>query len=775
VYDGKREQAGVLNYQDLLMRAAALLRSNPDVRRYFRSRFTHLLVDEFQDTDPSQAEVMLLLTATDPEETDWEACRPVAGSLFVVGDPKQSIYRFRRADIVTYTKVRDIIDRDGNGIVTLQANFRSRPELIEWVNRVFGSQKGFPDQPTPYAPAYVSLEAGAPAPGPDDAQAVMRLDLPKNLDKDEIIAYETDLVARTIRRTVERSRARDTTDDARTRAEPGASFSDFMVITRNTHRLGAYAARLQEYDVPHRVVGGNALNLSGELDMLAACLDATINPDNPVALVRVLRGPLFGISDAQLYAFKRLGGEFNFQTPGRADMDHDLIKPIAEAYERLGNFHAWLKTLPPVSAIRRMTMDLGLPVPAGLQRGGNGHAGSLMKAIELIGEKSRGAWSLSKLVELVTGLSTGLEKHDTLPALERGEPSVMVMNLHKVKGLEAPLVFLADANGGAGGHKVTLHVDRSRGPGHGYMAMTRPTTGFHADVIATPRGWKTWEEKEKKFAEAEEIRLMYVAATRAGAGLTITQRHSYNNRNPWRFFEADVKDAPGVPDPGEVQPREAEALTISPEDVAGAQKLIRQGWQTVTTPTYGVAGAKALTGKPEARFSVVEEHGTLWGTAIHRLLEAAPSSDDTQLHALARSVWEDLQLSPDLIHQAMETVRSVLASDLWARASAASRVLTETPFQTMVTESSDSEAHQEILMRGVIDLAFCENGSWVIVDYKTDRRPRGEIASLTEQYADQVMRYADAWRSLTNEPVHEAGLFFTHHREYVPVRKGHVG
>ncbi|HID24120.1 MAG TPA: hypothetical protein EYP14_17200, partial [Planctomycetaceae bacterium] len=135
-YDRLREQLGVMNFQDLLMRAALLLREHPHVRRYFSRRYTHLLVDEFQDTDPIQAEVMLLLTATELNERDWTRCRPRPGSLFVVGDPKQSIYRFRRADIVTYNRVREIIERYGQ-VVQLSANFRSTAEMRDWVNSHF--------------------------------------------------------------------------------------------------------------------------------------------------------------------------------------------------------------------------------------------------------------------------------------------------------------------------------------------------------------------------------------------------------------------------------------------------------------------------------------------------------------------------------------------------------------------------------------------------------------------------------------------------------------
>ena len=158
IYDRLRRDAGLLNFQDLLLAAARLLRENPAIRTYFRKRFTHLLIDEFQDTDPIQAEVMMLLAADDPTETDWRRCRPVSGSLFVVGDPKQSIYRFRRADIVTYNEVKRIIEETGGEVVSLTANFRATAPLVEWVNSTFSDR--FPAAATEVAPAYSPLQVG---------------------------------------------------------------------------------------------------------------------------------------------------------------------------------------------------------------------------------------------------------------------------------------------------------------------------------------------------------------------------------------------------------------------------------------------------------------------------------------------------------------------------------------------------------------------------------------------------------------------------------------
>ena len=104
-YERLKAREGAMDFLDLLLRARDLVRGNAVVRRHFQRRFTRIFVDEFQDTDPLQAELLLLLAADDPDETRWESVTPVPGKLFIVGDPKQSIYRFRRADVDTYMRV----------------------------------------------------------------------------------------------------------------------------------------------------------------------------------------------------------------------------------------------------------------------------------------------------------------------------------------------------------------------------------------------------------------------------------------------------------------------------------------------------------------------------------------------------------------------------------------------------------------------------------------------------------------------------------------------
>jgi ATP-dependent helicase/nuclease subunit A len=116
-----------------------------------------VLVDEFQDTDPIQAEVLLYLTGRDTSERDWQKLEPLPGSLFVVGDPKQSIYRFRRADIQTYETVSRILQASGGEVLRLSTNFRSTEGICTWANGVF--ERIFPERATASQAAHVALHA----------------------------------------------------------------------------------------------------------------------------------------------------------------------------------------------------------------------------------------------------------------------------------------------------------------------------------------------------------------------------------------------------------------------------------------------------------------------------------------------------------------------------------------------------------------------------------------------------------------------------------------
>lgn len=831
LYDRLRQERGLLNYQDLLVRAARMLRENPHVRAYFGKRIRFLLVDEFQDTDPVQAEVILLLTATDPGEKNWRRCEPRPGSLFVVGDPKQSIYRFRRADIVTYNEVKDILTRSGWGgkgkkkkcgrVVCLSANFRSHPSLIDWVNRVFepkpaepssGPEPGgidpeedafewFPAEASEYSPAYVPLRPGRSAFWPGNLTGVFVLTIPEGHSlKDDAREYEADRIARTIRYALDSgltvSRPRKNSPER----EPGPSEaercavepSDFLIVTMKKEALSRFARKLAEYGIPHRVTGGSALNEVRELRLLHSCLRSVLWPDDPVALVGVLRSELFGVSDEELYCFRKAGGRFDFRESVPQDLAHEksgeTFEAFRDAFERLRRYRGWMSRLPAVSAVERISGDLGLAALAAAGPVGDLQAGSLGKAIEMLRNLDRSKWTAVDLVEFLGGLVEQVETYDVVPALSESPGAVRVMNLHKVKGLEATVVFLADP-WGAWEHPVDLHVDRAGERVRGYLAVTcGKRGGFGRTVLAQPEGWEEHARREKRFLDAEALRLRYVAATRAGSALIVTRNLKKARHSPWAPFAAFLTACPELPEPepGSVKIVSPRPLVLSREEAARAVTEIADRVSAVSTPTYDVRGAKefalaqeqvwahGLLSRSDSGAEAVGaappqgEHGMEWGTVLHHLLDIAARAPRAHLERLAASALAEQGLDAALAHAAAVQARAVMASSLWQRARSSLRCLTEVPFEVWMDNGPEGQ-EKPTLLRGAIDLVFREDDGWVLVDYKTDRIPAVGPAPLAERYRAQVRLYADCWQRATGEPVKETGLYFVAADLYLPV------
>jgi ATP-dependent helicase/nuclease subunit A len=770
VYDRMRAEARVLNFQDLLLGAARLLRDRPAIRRYFRERVSHLLVDEFQDTDPLQAEVVLYLTADDPAQTDWRACRPVPGSLCVVGDPKQSIYRFRRADIVTYQLVKGNITRSGGAVVGLDASFRTLPDLVAWGNGVFAPPSGFPAAEDRHSPAAHPLTPGrSPAEAiPGVLAGVRTITTPEECATNEACAgHDADRIARFIRHALDaglpvpRTRPEIAAGDPAA-AEPG----DFLIVTWRKDRLARYAAALQELGIPHLVSGGSAWSEVEELGLLAGLLRALVEPENAVALAGVLRGGLFGFSDEELYAFKRSGGSFRYTVDPPAGLPEPLRGRIQEACELLRRCADRLRALPPAAALERIADETGLTLRALAATGGDGRAGSIAKAFAILREQGEEAGSPAGLADLLEQLIEDRAPFDGLPARAAGASVVRVMNLHKVKGLEAPVVFLADPGGRPRG-ATSIHVDRSSGRITGYLVVDRAAGAHRRKVLAQPHGWEAFAAEEERFAEAERVRLRYVAATRAGAMLVVSRRSGKRrDDSPWEPFSEWLTGAPELEDPGEMRAPAIVAAAVTAEDEAAARTAIAGRWEAAQRATYAVRGAKeiALSAAELHRPPRTGEHGTEWGTVIHFLLGTTLREPGRDLEAAASTALEEQGLEASRAGEALAVVEAVRRSEIWRRAERASQRLVEVPFTICLPPGDPliEAAPLPTLVRGVVDLAFREAGGWVIVDWKTDAaRAAAGLAELVRHYAPQVRLYAGIWERIAGEPVAEAGLYFT--------------
>jgi len=763
VYDRLRSERGQLNFQDLLIRAAALLRERPHVRRYFAERYTHLLVDEFQDTDPVQAEVLLLLCSDDPTQRDWRRCAPRPGALFVVGDPKQSIYRFRRADIVTYNQVRQIVQDGGGLVLELSTNFRSCAPVLQWVNGCF--EPLFPRTACDESPRCVALQQGRV----DVEQGMIGvrvLTVPEDSSRAnaQTVQMEAERIARTIRHWLDSGMSIPRTErELRLGRSTRVTAGDIMIVTRRRANLAVYARKLVEVGVPHRVTGGGALNDLPELRLLHLCLDALTRPDDALALVALLRSELFGASDTMLYDLRRAGGAFSFHRDLPQELEPAAAEVIGTAHERLRSYERWLAGLPLMAAVEKLTVDLGLAARAAARPAGDLDAGSLAKSLELLRRAHRQSWTAEHLVQYLGLLVEGQEMHDGMQAVPGEGSAVRIMNLHKVKGLEAPVVFLADPTG-VHDHGVRMHVDRSGGDTvEGYLSVQGPRIGRReGPLLARPAGWDAIEERERRFLEAEAHRLLYVAATRAGALLVITQRERFNQRNPWSAFGPHLATVAELADPGPPPPLDRQVDLLTPQEVKAARDSVEQQLALVRRPTQGAsparayarwrAGAAPMFALPGEVSAVDGEFGVEWGTVIHTLLQAAVEDGGADLLPLARAVLAEQGMDLELDRLAVETVQSVNGCRIWQRARRSRRRLTEVPFQVL----EQGEPHPTVV-RGVIDLVFEEAQGWVLVDYKTDRIG-DDLQAFALRHAPQVRLYAEAWRRCTEQPVKELGL-----------------
>ncbi|GMU53672.1 MAG: ATP-dependent DNA helicase [Candidatus Xenobia bacterium] len=703
-YREERRRRGLLNFNDLLTIAARLLRERPEVRERLQRRYRWLFVDEFQDTDPIQAEVLFLLAARPgQEESDWSQLELRPGALFIVGDPKQSIYRFRRADIETYNQVRERMDRT----VTLSASFRSLPGLCEWTNRVFS--RLLPEEPT-------------------DEQAAFSPLVPVKTGQ-----------ARLWRSPVSSERYSQTSDcEAPKVAEwiSGAIASgdyragDFLLLTMRREHLSLYAQALAERAVPCEVTGGHA-SADEEVGALFELLSVLSDPQDEVSLVGVLRGTLFGIDDDTLYRHRLQGGAFYPSDQGE--------RVVNQALQRLRAMHQLLGRLPIGAAVEKVLEDSGLLALAAARPGGAAELLQIADALRLACSEGL------TFSEALRGLLSVRQERPL--ALDCGRSDVVrLMNLHQAKGLEARVVFLVAPTGGLA-VRADRRILRAEGGARGFLTMRNQYR-----IFAQPPDWPEHEAAEIGYLNAERIRLLYVAATRAREQLVVSQwtgTHGSAHR-PWAAFDEFLGEADELPpalEPSRPRKRRKHPPVC---DWESAREL---SWRRTSVTASNHEERLQVWSAPipeEALSSERPDAGAAWGELIHRLLEQLmrkPSLGSDELARLARwFTFESPELS-QLIPLALETVEQVKTTPFWARAMQAGQRLVEVPFGARV---------EDRLIFGVLDLALQQEEGWELVDYKTDRRSLDELVA---RYAGQVEQYAEHWAKLAPEPVRYAGLY----------------
>ncbi len=816
-YDEKRRAEARLNFQDQLMRTARLLRDNPEVRRYFRKRFHPILVDEFQDTDPIQAEILFLLTGTADTETDWTRLAPAPGSLFLVGDPKQSIYRFRRADVDIYNLVKERIEASGGETLALSANFRSQRPIADWVNPLFDPASGgaFPARADAYQAGFMPLETVRRA-GPATLAGARKITIPAvpHNRKEEIAGIDSERVAGFIAWALAGNLLLDDGNGGARPAQPG----DFLVLFRYKDRMSRYARRLEEMAIPFEIAGSDAFSENDEIKEVMNLLLALDDPDDPVATVAVLRGLFFGLSDQDLLDHRAAGGGFCYLA--EAGGPAGSVK-VRRAFGALRGWRELVTRVPPSVALETIIQSSGLLAYLVTAAMGSSRAGNVLKLVEVLrGRESEDMTSFAAAVAFMAEWVGAMPVEEMSLAPGRRN-AVRLMNLHKAKGLEAPVVWLANP-AGAGGFEPDKHVRRTGRVPLGHFRFTKQV-GRQTKTISQPAGWEASAAEELKYEDAEENRLMYVAATRARDLLVISAyAGSLGERNSWGPLEkglAVVEELPECPPLADGKPSCAPApghkkSSVRPAEVTKGREELRRKMAASSLASSLHETVTSLA-RREAEPPEWAKGGLgLWGSEVHVMLKTVgeswpetgpasttPGSGEDSLVRMARAVLVSAGREPAASRELAAHVGKIIRSPFWQRAMRAGRRLYEVPFSVRI-EAGDPEYTDltgaiglvpvaggqpvvaapgaPVLLSGAVDLLFEEVDGWVIADYKTDRLPGGlsggdagvrekALEVLVEHYRPQVRLYTRFWSKITREKVKESGLYFTALDRWVPI------
>jgi ATP-dependent exoDNAse (exonuclease V) beta subunit len=683
-YEFLKTKAGRLDFLDLLIKTRDLIRADAGVRGELQQRFSHFFVDEFQDTDPLQAEILLLLAADDPRETDWRAARPIPGKLFLVGDPKQSIYRFRRADVALYEEVKERLLRAGAELLHLTTSFRAPPSIQSFVNCAF---------------------ATAMAAGPDSSQATY---VPLERSRSEIVGQRT-LIALPVPKpygdygSIVNSRIDESfpegvgafiawlvMESGWTVEEEGRAVPirprHIAILFRRFRNFGAdvtrsYVRALEARRIPHVLVGGRSFHDREEVIALRNAITAIEWPDDELKVFATLRGPFFALGDEALLAFRQyVDSEGALKTRRLNPMqliDRAALNPatieVADALDLLRPLHVRRNHRPIAETIITLLETVRAHAGIALWPSGEQALANCQRLIDMARHFERGASSFRAFVEKLDADAERGEANEA-PIVEEGTEGVRVMTVHKAKGLEFPVVVLADPTCNATRDTPSRHVDPHR------RMWTEPLCG------SAPIELLEAADEELRRDRAEAIRVAYVAATRARdllvapvcgdqpieGWLDVLQPVLY----PLNDSRGNSDVAPGCPTFGEDS-----VVDRGPKGHPPAVGSVRPGLHRPAAD-----GPQVVWWDPTVLLLEVEEHAAL---RHQRILEVDPDRAAALASEQNYAAWKEGREA--LLSRASQPSISVQTVTALARLEAPKHLRAHPPVQVEVIERGDFE------------------------------------------------------------------------------------
>lgn len=733
----RRKAAGHLRFHDLLVITAQQLRQNASMRAKLHKRYECLIIDEFQDTDPIQIEIARLITTslTDVENIHWSKLESPPGSLFYVGDPKQAIYRFRRADIALFMAAAKV---PGTVVKTLATNFRTVPGIIDWVNHVFAQIMG---NGTPgMQPPYIPLEPGREA-APHGLCPVVILGGPRDgMSADELRRHASAELAAALQQAKNEGWP---IVDRISQSLRAPRWDDMAVLLPTRTSVDQLRQAFDEANIPYRLEAASMVWRTSEVRDLINILLALSDQANTVALTAALRSDSFACSDDDLAGFIANGGVLSLASPPALTLND----PVSSALGELGELAKAIRWDEPAAAVERVIRECHLRELAVA----SSRPRDVWRRLAFVVDQAR-LFTETESVSLREFLTwvelqadeAGRQSEVVLP--ETDDDAVRVLTVHASKGLEFPIVALAGLNQtvakGVSGVSILWDDDNTL---EAQTSKTRRSLGF-----------SELAELEREHEEAEAWRLMYVAATRARDHLIVGLHHPAKKTTKARIIYEQCENRPElqrrlednriVTTAGNVHDMVPDKVREIPSRSEWLEErralVVRNAKPSVMVPS-GIA--KLDDEGPNLPTSEVEpwrrgRAGTNIGRAVHASLQLLDFDQLDELGGLVRAQAE-LEGVLDISDQVEAAVRTALGAPTLQDAR-------RKPFWRELYLASTIDG---VLCEGYIDLLVEDETGFAVIDYKTDAVE--DAAELIERYRLQAATYALLVEATLSKPV----------------------
>jgi ATP-dependent helicase/nuclease subunit A len=738
----ERRADGRLEFHDLLVFARRLVADHADVRAAIHQRYTRLLLDEFQDTDPIQLELAVRITA-DPDVTapDGGSLRPLPGRLCVVGDAKQSIYRFRRADIAQFMSAERTIEATA---ATLSANFRSTPAVIDWVNHTMGTLiEGAPDVQPDYEPLD-ACRTSAPHPGTvtvlggEQHPEPVKADVLRKLEADDV----ADVIVQALVEGWPVTRIEDGTPTLGP-CRPG----DIAVLLPARTSLPLLQVALADRGIAYRAENSSLVYAAPEVRALLLALRAADDPTDELAIVSTLRTPLFGCSDRHLFEWRVTHG---LRWDWQQAVPHELAgHPIAVALACLGRLAEAIPWSTPSELLTSLVDERSVLELALATR----HGRDVWRRVRFVIDQAR-AWSEAGGHGVRHYLTwTRLQGDDgrfiaetVLP--ETDHDAVRVMTVHAAKGLEFPITIVSGLTTKPGGVRSRRVV----------WTKDSWTLTDKDDPV-----YQEFQPLDEQMSDAERRRLLYVATTRAQDHLVVSLHRDGRTPNSsasllaahsgganHRQFvahdhllftsPADAIELPWADEEAWAATRDAALARAATSTVLSATALARRFTPERAADPALQKDAVDLDLPPWQR----GRYGTAIGRAVHAVLQHADLAHGADIDTLAAS-----QAAAEGV-LGLETTIAALARSAMATDIVANGIRGEHWRELFV-----ATAFGEQVVEGYIDLLVRHpRRGLVVVDYKTDQLHLApDRIERLQKYGLQLAAYGIALEQLLHEPV----------------------